>query len=178
MVRPHQIPWLHRMTPAQWRRVNWAACHARQTDRQTPRTSVTIICISCIRCSLKMELHDSEVIVREHLYKAAALWLAHETKPARRLTGKLSVSRRLLHRFVSIEYSCLLLVRDEQSSQPANNVNLAEPPSSYIFNTKATAAAASVRGALICLMIVEPNLRHSRSRRLWRHWISTAYWDV
>jgi len=28
-----------------------------QTDRQTPRSSVTIVCISCIRCSLKIVEH-------------------------------------------------------------------------------------------------------------------------
>jgi len=27
-----------------------------QTERQTPRTSVTIVCISCIRCSPKRDL--------------------------------------------------------------------------------------------------------------------------
>jgi len=37
---------LHRMTPP----CNW------QTDGQTPHTSVTIVCISCIRCSLKLSL--------------------------------------------------------------------------------------------------------------------------
>jgi len=34
---------------AQWSRVE---PRDRQTDGQTPRTSVTIVCISCIRCSL------------------------------------------------------------------------------------------------------------------------------
>jgi len=32
----------------------WFKLHDRQTDRQTPQTSVTIISISCIWCSLKM----------------------------------------------------------------------------------------------------------------------------
>jgi len=35
---------------------SWATWHSRltdrQTDRQTPHTSVTIVCISCLRCSL------------------------------------------------------------------------------------------------------------------------------
>jgi len=58
---------------------------------------------------------------------------------ARYLVG--CVSRRFLHRFVSTEHSCLRLVRDEP---PANNVNLARPPTSCIFNTAACPAGACV----------------------------------
>jgi len=48
---------LHRMTP-HTRGVHCTRCcrfksHDRQTDKQTLRASVRIVCISCIRCSLK-----------------------------------------------------------------------------------------------------------------------------
>jgi len=48
---------LHRMTPAQWSRRRAAACWQTdgQTDRETPRTSVTIVCISCIGLRLKTQ---------------------------------------------------------------------------------------------------------------------------
>jgi len=80
----------------------------------------------------KLSYYLPPIQPREFILKNVFKRLAFRLAPETNLGVWSVVSRRFPHRFVSIEYSCLRLVRDEPL---ANNVNLARPPSSCIFNT-------------------------------------------